>query len=265
MNEAPLLQVQDLSVEHRGPRGPVPALERVSFALEAGSVLSIAGESGAGKSTLVRALLGLVPTKAGRVEFTPAPGRVYDLTSARGATLRAARRQIGFVPQDPGASLNPRLRAIDAVAEVLVAHGFASGEAATERALASLAEAGLERRHAVAWPHELSGGERQRVALARALVADPPLLVCDEVLSALDPLAAQALLARISGLVRSRRLALLFVTHDLRAARTLGGELAILHRGQLVERGPVERLLDDPRHVASRALVDAHRRLSGPG
>lgn len=263
MNPAPLLKVADLSVEHVGPRGALLALEHVALELEAGNVLSIAGESGAGKSTLVRAILGLARAKTGRVEFSPAPGRVYDLTRASGATLRAARRQIGFVPQDPGASLNPRLRALDAIAEVLVAHGLASGEAAAERALASLAEAGLERRHALAWPHELSGGERQRVALARALVADPALLLCDEVLSALDPLAAQALLARMSELARTHRRALLFVTHDLRAARSLGGELAILHRGQLVERGPVAQVLDEPRHAATRALVDAHQLLAG--
>lgn len=263
MTAAPLLKVEGLSVEHVGPRGAVLALDSVSLELEAGSVLSIAGESGSGKSTLVRAVLGLVRARSGRVELTTGPERSIDLTRARGAGLRAARRRIGFVPQDPGASLNPRLRALDALVEVLEAHGVATGEVALERALAGLVEAGLERRHAVAFPHELSGGERQRVALARALVAEPALLVCDEVLSALDPLAAQGLLARLAELARTHRRALLFVTHDLRAARELGGELAILHAGRLVERGPVAQVLDQPRQAASRALVEAHRRLAG--
>ena len=263
MTAPPLLEIEGLTVEHRGPERPMLALDSVSLTLHAGSVLSLAGESGAGKSTLVRAVLGLLRPTAGRIVWSPAPGRTVDLARARGATLRSARRQIGFVPQDPGASLNPRLRVLDAVAEVLEAHGTSRGEEATVRALASLAEAGLERRHALAWPHELSGGERQRVALARALVAGPKLVLCDEVLSALDPLAAGELLARLVEFTRAGNRALLFVTHDLRAARVLGGDLAILHAGRLVERGPVHEVLDRPRHEGSRALVEAHRRLSG--
>lgn len=263
MTSVPLLRVEQLSVEHVGPRGPVLALDGVHLELEAGAVLSVVGESGAGKSTLVRAVFGLIPAKTGRVVLSLAPERTIDLTRARGAVLRGVRRQLGFVPQDPGASLNPRRRVIETLEEVLVAQGLGQGDIATQRALESLSEVGLERRHAVAWPHELSGGERQRVALARALIAGPALLVCDEVLSALDPLAAQALLGRLRQLVEARRLALLFVTHDLRAARCLGGDLALLHRGRLLECGPAAQVLDHPQHEATRALVGAHRRLHG--
>lgn len=273
MSDALVLRATDLCVSYRparswfGPERPaVEALRGVTLGLRAGETLALVGESGCGKSTFARAIPGLVRASAGRLEVrVPRLERMVDPSLATAAELGLLRRGIGFVPQDPGSSLQPRLAAAEAVAESLMVRGGASRRVALQQSQRLLERVGLAGRHGTALPHELSGGERQRVALARALAGDPALLVCDEVLSALDPLVARDLLELLRELVRERRTALLFVTHDLAAARALGGSLAVLHAGRVVETGPASEVLDRPAHPCTAELVAARAALEGRG
>ena len=264
----PLLSVAGLTVR-RGARSRwggrehagVEALTDVSFELGHGEVLSVVGASGSGKSTLLAALLGLVPRAGGSVELSlEANEEPIDPARTSRGRLSALRRRVGLVLQDPGSSLNPRLRVEDALLEALEVRR--RQEANFDEVRSALARVGLGEVHLRAWPHELSGGERQRVALARALCGSPALLLCDEVLSSLDPDTAAAMLRILEEAVRRRGTALCMVTHDLAVARALGGRMAVLHEGRCVEHGPVDELLARPQHPHTAALVAAYASLA---
>ncbi|HET7785703.1 MAG TPA: dipeptide/oligopeptide/nickel ABC transporter ATP-binding protein [Myxococcales bacterium] len=244
----PLLEVRDLRVDRGGRR----ILEGISFSLAAGETLGIIGESGSGKSTLARTLVRLLPAAGGQVLWKGA-----DLLPLRGASLRAARREMQIVFQDPATSLDPRMQVGAIVAEPLALHRLARGRdraAAVARLLRTVElDADLMSRH----PHELSAGQAQRVALARALAPGPSLLIADEALSALD-VSLQAQMANLLlDLRRSLGIACLFISHDLRLASCLCDRVAVLSRGALVETGAPASLLRDPRHPATRALAGA--------
>ena len=258
---APLL----LRGEHlrmRYPKAPRDALDGVTIELRRGEGLALVGESGSGKSTLGRAVLRLLRGVHGRVLFFDGrPGGV-DLAALPARELRQLRARIGVVFQDPYASLDPRLRIAEIVAEPLRIHG--RGDAASRRAKAaellravgldaSGADAELLDRH----PHQFSGGQRQRIAIARALATDPDLLVCDEAVSALDAHHRAAILALLVKLKRERGLALLFVTHDLAAAAAVAERIAVLEAGRIVETGATAEVLRAPRHPHTRALLAA--------
>ncbi len=233
----------------------------MSFELGHGEVLSVVGASGSGKSTLLAALLGLVPRAGGSVELSlEANEEPIDPARTSRGRLSALRRRVGLVLQDPGSSLNPRLRVEDALLEALEVRR--RQEANFDEVRSALARVGLGEVHLRAWPHELSGGERQRVALARALCGSPALLLCDEVLSSLDPDTAAAMLRILEEAVRRRGTALCMVTHDLAVARALGGRMAVLHEGRCVEHGPVDELLARPQHPHTAALVAAYASLA---
>ena len=261
----PWLEVRGVSVE-RPPvaRGALPrrVLRQVSFELGAGEVLSVVGASGSGKSTLLATLTGLLRPVEGTVEFQFGAGEPpVDPARAGAGRLRALRRSLGLVLQDPGSSLQPRLRVQDALLEALEVRG--RREANLDQVRSLLLAMGLSETHLAAWPHELSGGERQRVALARALCGSPRLLLCDEATSSLDAATAADVLARLAEVVQRRGMALCMVTHDLGVPRALGGRLAVLDDGALVESGPVDEVLRAPQHPATRSLVAAWRALSG--
>ena len=262
----PLLAVRELSVERPGLRvedRPRAVLHKLSLELGAGEVLSVVGASGSGKSTLLATLAGLLAPAGGSVEYQLATGESpVDPTRIRGGRLRALRRSLGLVLQDPGSSLQPRLRVQDALLEALEVRS--QREANLDQVRTLLLSMGLSETHLAAWPHELSGGERQRVAIARALSGSPRLLLCDEATSQLDPATAADVLARLAEAVERRGMALCMVTHDLGIPAALGGRVAVLHEGALVESGPVERVLEAPEHPATRALVEAWRALRGP-
>jgi ABC-type glutathione transport system ATPase component len=263
----PVLRVTGLTVRRgarprwgRGEHGGVEALADVGLELGRGEVLSVVGASGSGKSTLLAALLGLVPRAAGSVELSLANNdEPVDPARASRGQLGALRRRVGLVLQDPGSSLNPRLRVEDALLEALEVRR--RQEANLDEVRSALVRVGLGEVHLRAWPHELSGGERQRVALARALCGSPALLLCDEVLSSLDPETAAAMLCVLKEAVRLRGTALCMVTHDLAVARALGGRMAVLHEGRVVEEGPVEELLARPQHPHTAALATAYASL----
>ncbi|QNP39542.1 dipeptide ABC transporter ATP-binding protein [Lysobacter solisilvae (ex Woo and Kim 2020)] len=249
--DAPVL-LQGEALRVRYPRAPRDALAGVSIELRRGEGLALVGESGSGKSTLGRALLRLLRGVHGCVRFDG-----VDLLTLDRARLRALRARIGVVFQDPYASLDPRLRVAEIVAEPLRIHG--RGDAAARRAKAAelLQAVGLEASMLDRYPHQFSGGQRQRIAIARALATDPDLLVCDEAVSALDAHHRAAILALLVQLKRERGLALLFVTHDLAAAAAVAERIAVLEAGQVVETGATAQVLRAPQHAHTRALLAA--------
>ena len=247
----PLLALRGLGVAHGG----MPALAGIDLDLPRGGRLAVIGESGSGKSTLALAVAGLLPPEArlaGSVSF-PALG-----------TAPRLGRDIGVVFQDPAGSLDPVLRVGEQVAEVLVAHRGLSWRAAFRRVDELLAGVRLPGRAARAFPHQLSGGQCQRVALAAALAAEPALLIADELTSALDTVVQRELASLLDELVKARGLTLLFVTHDIGLAANLADDVAVLRRGRLLEHGPVARVLAQPQHPYTQALLATHLDLATP-
>ena len=247
---APLLEVEDLCVD----RGGVRVLDRISFAMRAGETLGIVGPSGSGKSTLARAVLRLLEPSAGRIRW-----RGRDLLALGDAELRAIRREMQIVFQDPATSLDPRMTVFSILAEPIVVHRLARGRDIEERVLELLrrVELGPELLHR--HPHELSGGQAQRVALARALAPSPALLIADEAFSAVD-VSLQAQMANLLCELRAASsMACLLISHDLRFAAVLCDRIAVLSRGTIVEIAEPSSLVGTPRHDATRALVEAAR------
>ncbi|MGQ4617199.1 dipeptide ABC transporter ATP-binding protein [Nocardia sp. R7R-8] len=256
---SPLLHVEDLRVRYRSDTGPVTALDGVSLTVARGEVVALVGESGSGKSTLAHAVIGLLGANAeiagGTVTFD---GAVVDTGSERALRrLRGAR--IGFVPQDPGLSLNPVRRVGAQVAESLLVHGLAERKAARGRAIELLADAGLDRPElrAAQYPHELSGGQRQRVLIAAALACAPDLVIADEPTSALDATVARRVLDRLAEQIAARGTAVLLITHDLAVAAERADRLVVLNGGEVVESGPTAELLATPRHPYTKRLLAA--------
>ena len=237
---SPLLSVSGLTVTYG--RTDRPALARAALTLAAGERLAVIGESGSGKSTLARAVTGLLPpgaTMSGAVVWegsgpTPRPGRDY-----------------GYVFQDPSASLDPVMRVGRQIEEVVAAHG------GSEPAASLLEQVGLPAQLGDAWPHQLSGGQKQRVAIAAAIAGEPHLLVADEATSALDTIAQSGIVALVAGLVAARRMALLFVTHDIALAARLAERVLVLQAGHIVEAGGVADVMARPQHAHTRLLVEA--------
>jgi peptide/nickel transport system ATP-binding protein len=249
---APLLRAEAMTVHY--PRAPAPALDRVDLHLHRGEGLALLGESGSGKSTLGRAVLRLLRGAQGRVWLDG-----VEFTALAGRDLRAARRRIGVVFQDPYASLDPRMRIGEIVAEPLRVHAIGDRAARAAKARDLLSAVGLDPELAARWPHQCSGGQRQRIAIARALACDPDLLVCDEAVSALDAHHRRGVLELLARLKRERGLALLFVTHDLAAAAAVAERIAVLDAGRIVEIGDAATVLRAPQHAHTRALVEARR------
>jgi len=252
--EEVVLRVEGLAVAYPG-QGAFAAPRRVvvgvDLTLARGEAFCLLGASGSGKSSVARALMGLAARPAGRVELT---GRV--LPPGLAARRDPLSRRIQMVFQNPYSSLNPRLTVLQALTEPLMTAGVPRAEWRA-RAGAALAEVGLAAEHLDRHPHALSGGQRQRVAIARALLADPAVLVCDEVLSALDASVQGQVLALLQRLRRERRLAVLFITHDLGVARYLGGQVGVMAEGRIVERGDTAEVLDNPRHAMTQGLLAA--------
>jgi ABC-type microcin C transport system duplicated ATPase subunit YejF len=248
---APLLTVDKLQVRY--PRSASAAVSDASLVLHRGECLALIGASGSGKSSLGRALLRLFRRGvSGGIEFEG-----EALLAAGPAALRRLRGRIGVVFQDPYASLDPRMRVAEIVAEPLRIHGRGDALARRRQAAAALAEVGLGGDLLDRYPHQFSGGQRQRIAIARALVCQPTLLVCDEAVSALDAQHRGEILAVLARLKRERGLAMLFITHDFAAARALADRIAVRADGRLVEQGAAEQVLARPAHAATRAMLEA--------
>jgi ABC-type glutathione transport system ATPase component len=212
--------------------------------------LALVGESGSGKSTIARLVLQLIAPDAGSIELDD-----HSLIGLRGEALRAMRRRMQMIFQDPYGSLDPTLSIRQVLAEPFRVHPRRPPlKDELERLLADvgLSAALLER-----MPHELSGGQRQRVAIARALAVQPEFIACDEVVSALDVSTRAQILGLLRSLQRSRSLSMLFITHDLAIVPYIAQRVAVIHRGEIVERGDVEEVFSRPRHAYTQALLAA--------
>jgi oligopeptide/dipeptide ABC transporter ATP-binding protein len=235
----------------RGSGRVLRAVDDVTFHISEGETLGLVGESGCGKTTVGRLILRLLPVTRGRIVFDG-----QDVTAVPERRLRAFRRAVQVVFQDPYSSLNPRLTVRDIVGEPLRNFG-ATRRAAAARVLELLDTVGLSPDYVTRYPHAFSGGQRQRIGIARALALGPRLLVCDEAVSSLDVSVQAQVLNLLADLQRQLGLALLFISHNLAVVRHVSHRVAVMYLGQLVEVAPEPIVFEHPRHPYTRALLAA--------
>ena len=246
---APIVEVSNLHVTFRTRGGGARAVDGVNLAIAPGEILALAGESGCGKTTLARTILGLERPSTGQVLYRGRP------LGYRTRELKAYRREVQLVLQDPTGSLNPRHTVYEAVAEGLRVHKVPGNE--VEKVAEALSRAGLRppERYFLRYPHELSGGQRQRVVIAGALVLEPKVIVADEPVSSLDASVRGEILALLLKLREELGLTILVVTHDLGLAWNIADRLAVMYLGRIVEVGTPEQVFASPRHPYTRALM----------
>jgi len=259
MSAKHLLEVRDLKTWfpiRRGVlqrvTGHVKAVDGVSFHLDKGETLGLVGESGCGKTTVGRTLLRLADHSGGQALFEG-----HDIFAMNSVQLRAARRKMQIIFQDPGGSLNPRMRVGRIVGEPIEVHGLASGDELRERVEQLLERCGLWRAAADRYPHEFSGGQRQRIGIARALALNPALIVCDEPTSALDVSIQSQILNLLKDLQDEFQLSYLFISHDMAVIHHICDRIAVMYDGKIVEEGPRDEVIHRPQHPYTKALLSA--------
>jgi oligopeptide/dipeptide ABC transporter ATP-binding protein len=253
-----ILEARDLTKHFGGRRQllshtpTVYAVNGVSLAVREGETFAIVGESGCGKSTLGRLLLRLLDATAGQVMY-----RGQDITHLRASAMRALRRDMQLVFQDPFASLNPSMTVGGVVGEPIELHGLAHGQARKDRVAHLLRTVGLQPEYAERFPHEFSGGQRQRIGIARALASEPRLVLGDEPVSALDVSVQAQVINLLERLKHDLGLTLVMVAHDLAVIRHMSDRVAVMYLGEIVELAPVDALFDTPLHPYTQALLHA--------
>ncbi|WP_296648424.1 ABC transporter ATP-binding protein [Rhodoluna sp.] len=251
---APVLKLSDVTIEYP-KRGRIPAFRAVSdFNLEIypGEIVGLVGESGSGKTTIGRASIGLLPIKSGTISVAG-----NDISNSNTKMLSQIRRHTGIVFQDPASSLNPRLPIGESIGEPIMLAGIAKGAELNRKVEDLLDSVELPRSYRNRYPHELSGGQRQRVGIARALALTPDLLIADEPTSALDVSVQARFLDLLQGLQEELKFACLFITHDLGVVDILSHRIAVMQHGRLVEEGPRDQILKNPRDPYTQRLIAA--------
>ncbi|MBQ9210992.1 MAG: ABC transporter ATP-binding protein [Clostridia bacterium] len=250
--EKNLIEVKDLTHDYTGGRGR-PAVQRVSFAIREGETFGLVGESGCGKTTTGRMLVRLLEITSGSVRFDG-----QDITGLRGRELLDFRRQAQIIFQDPYASLDPRKKVRDIIAEGIDIHHLAQNRGDRETQVAQLlSSVGLRPEHLTRYPHEFSGGQRQRIGIARALATQPRFVVCDEPISALDVSIQAQVVNLLKEEQRRRGLTYLFIAHDLSMVKYISDRIAVMYRGRIVETGPSDLVYGNPLHPYTRSLISA--------
>ena len=236
--------------------GHVKAVDDVTFFLHEGETLSLVGESGCGKTTTSRCILRAIAPSAGQILLSEG-GKVVDVATIPKGELRALRRQMQMIFQDPFSSLNPRMTLADIVGEPLLVHGVGSAQERTDRVVELLRLVGLRPEYMQRYPHAFSGGQRQRIGIARALALNPRLIVADEPVSALDVSVQAQILNLLLELQEQLGLTILFVAHDLSVVKHISERVAVMYVGRIVETAPTEELFASPKHPYTEALMSA--------
>ena len=256
---APLVQVRDLRTWFPIKRGilsrtvgQVKAVDGVSFDVGEGKTLGLVGESGCGKTTVGRTILRLIPKTTGSVSY-----RGHDFFEYHGEELRKLRRHMQIVFQDPVSSLNPRMTVGNIIGEPIQVHGIAKGSERDDRVASLLQRVGLDPSFAARYPHEFSGGQRQRIGIARALSLSPDFIVCDEPVSALDVSIQSQILNLLDDLQQERKIAYLFIAHNLAVVEHFSDEVAVMYLGRIVEKASSKELYSNPKHPYTLSLLSA--------
>ena len=255
-----LLEVSDLKVHFPVQHGifsrvrnHVKAVDGVSFNIEAGETLGLVGESGCGKTTLGRAIVQLTEPTAGKILLEG-----QDLARINGSALRAQRRKLQIIFQDPYGSLDPRMTVEESIGEALDIHGLAKGDSARKNRIAELLQAvGLDPTFADRYPHEFSGGQRQRIGIARVLAVEPKLIVCDEPVSALDVSVQAQIINLLQDLQQQRGVAYLFIAHDLAVVEHISRRVMVMYLGKIVELAEAKTTIRAAKHPYTQALISA--------
>ena len=255
-----LIEVDGLAKHYPQRGASVRAVDGVSFAVAGRETLGLVGESGCGKSTVGRAVLRLVEPTAGRVRFDG-----VEVLEQPPRAMRALRRHMQIIFQDPYSSLNPRLTVAQTLEEPLLVHGAPTRAERREAVAEALALVGLKPEHRDRFPHEFSGGQRQRVGIARALILRPRFVVADEAVSALDVSVQAQILNLLVDLQRDLGVAFLFISHDLSVVEYIADRVGVMYLGRIVETAPREALWRSPLHPYTRALFDAVPDIERPG
>ncbi|MEM9012652.1 MAG: ABC transporter ATP-binding protein [Pseudomonadota bacterium] len=261
----PILAARDLSKTFEGRSGgfggPPPvvrAVAGVEMAVGRGETLALVGESGSGKSTVAKLLLRAIePDPGARISFTGSDGATLDVAQMDAAALKAFRRKVQIVMQDPFSSLSPRMSVLDILTEPLEVHGIGTRAERRDRAADLMQKVGLSPDHLARFPHAFSGGQRQRISIARALALGPEMIVCDEPTSALDVSVQAQVLDLLVELREDFGLSYLFISHDLTVVAELADRVAVMRRGRIVEQAPAKVLFASPRHPYTKALIAA--------
>jgi oligopeptide transport system ATP-binding protein len=256
----PLLDVRDLKTHFpirtgllQRITGYVKAVDGVSFSISKGETLGLVGESGCGKTTVGRTILRLIEPTGGSISFE---GR--DMMHARGEELKSLRRQMQIIFQDPGSSLNPRMRIINILGEPLLVHGLVQDkDQLRQRVEELLVRCGMPKAAADRYPHEFSGGQRQRIGIARALSLEPKFIVCDEPTSALDVSIQAQIINLLMDLQSEFGLSYLFISHDMSVIQHVCKRIAVMYKGKIVEEGRRDSILFEAKHPYTQSLLSA--------
>lgn len=248
-----LLEVKGLKTYFKTPAGPLHAVDDVNFTVKQGETLGVVGESGCGKSTLGRTLLNLIPATGGQILFNG-----EDITHVKGRKLKAVRKNMQMIFQDPYSSLNPRMCVYELIADPLRIYRMCHSKAELQKRVRELMDTvGLAERFMFAYPHELDGGRRQRIGVARALSLEPEFIVCDEPVSALDVSIQAQILNLLQDLQRDKKLTYIFITHDLSVIKHISNDIMVMYVGVVVEKSASKDLFRYPLHPYTKGLLSA--------